>query len=43
MGQDLHSHKNQGADGQHEPNGQVAARPLSDLLPRLVDAGWILD
>jgi hypothetical protein len=39
----LKQRKNQDANGQHEREGQVPARPPSQLLVRLVDSGWILN
>jgi hypothetical protein len=43
VGRNLQQRKNQAANGQDQPNDQIAARPLSESLVRLVAAGWILD
>jgi hypothetical protein len=43
VGRNLQHRKNQGANGQDQPKGQIAARPLLESLVRLVSAGRIPD
>src|ERR1700682_4742153 len=43
VGRNLQQRENQAANGEDQPKDQIAARPLSESLVRLVGAGWILD
>src|SRR2546429_6378324 len=43
VGQNLQQRKNQAANGEDQPKDEIAARPLSESLDRLVAAGWIFD
>jgi hypothetical protein len=43
VGQNLQQRKNQAANGEDQPKDEIAARPLSESLVRLVAAGWIFD